>query len=410
MWPDQTGGGRVGYVVKMYPRLSETFVVSEILAREACGTDIEIFSLRQPVDPYFHDSLARVRAPVTYVPRARRLDELWCAMGAAERELPELTRALPELLAADPEDAGQALELAVMIRRRGISHLHAHFATLATTVARLAWLLSGVPYSFTAHAKDIFHQQVDHSDLGRKLADAHHTVTISEYNLQHLRTAHGLAAERLQLVRNGVDLQAFPYGGPPAAGGPPVIAAVGRLVEKKGFGVLVDACRVLVDRGLPVHCRLAGGGPLEPELRAQVAALGLDGVVELTGPLPQARVRELIASATVFAAPCVVDTDGNADGLPTVLLEAMALGTPCVATDVTGLPEAVHHGRTGLLVGPHDPEGLADAIQTLLQDPGLRARLAVAARALIEASFDARRQAAALDDLLARPLPARIGG
>src|SRR5690606_27888430 len=152
---------RIGYVLKMYPRFSETFIVSELLGREARGADLEVFSLRPPVDPRFHSALAEVRAPVTYVPRARRPEELWDALRDAAPELPLLHRALPELLAAEASDAGQALALAVMVVRRGITHLHAHFASLATTVARLTSLLTGVPYSLTAHAKDIFHSSVD---------------------------------------------------------------------------------------------------------------------------------------------------------------------------------------------------------------------------------------------------------
>ncbi|WP_454083995.1 glycosyltransferase family 4 protein [Georgenia sp. Marseille-Q6866] len=391
---------RIGYVLKMYPRFSETFIVSELLGREARGADLEVFSLRPPVDPRFHSALAEVRAPVTYVPRARKPEELWDALRAAAPELPLLHRALPELLAAEASDAGQALALAVMVVRRGITHLHAHFASLATTVARLTSLLTGVPYSFTAHAKDIFHSSVDPADLARKIAGAHHVVTISDFNERHLRTTYpeAVAATRLHRIYNGLGLADFPFTPRTVAddGGTDVVA-VGRLVEKKGFDVLVDALAHLRDRGRPLRCRIVGGGEKEAELRAQVAALGLEGLVELTGPLPQHEVRAQVASAGVFAAPCVVGSDGNADGLPTVLLEAMALGTPCVSTDVTGITEAVRHEETGLEVGQHDAVGLADAIVRVLDDAALRERLTRAARALVEREFDTRRQVEALE-------------
>ncbi|WP_324649836.1 glycosyltransferase family 4 protein [Georgenia sp. H159] len=389
---------RIGYVLKMYPRFSETFIVSELLGREARGADIEVFSLRPPVDPRFHSALSEVRAPVTYVPRPRKVDELWTALRQAEPELPLLHRALPELLAAEASDAAQALELAVVVVRRGITHLHAHFASLATTVARLTSLLTGVPYSFTAHAKDIFHSSVDPADLHRKIAGAHHVVTISDYNERHLRGTYpeAVSATRLHRVYNGLNLAHFPFAASGDDGGADVVA-VGRLVEKKGFDVLVDAIGYLRDAGRPVRTRIVGGGEREAELRARVAALGLAELVELTGPLPQHEVREQVAAAGVFAAPCVVGSDGNADGLPTVLLEAMALGTPCISTDVTGITEAVRHEVTGLEVPQHDAVALAQAIVRLLDDRALRSRLTRAARELVEREFDTRRQVEALE-------------
>src|SRR5690606_10287057 len=198
------------------------------------------------------------------VPRARKTEELWNALRQAEPELPLLHRALPELLAADASDAGQALELAVLVVRRGITHLHAHFASMATTVARLASLLSGVPYSFTAHAKDIFHASVDPEDLARKIAGAHHVVTISDYNERHLRTTHPHAvdATRLHRIYNGLDLGQFPFAPRTADGGTDVVA-VGRLVEKKGFDVLLDAVALLRTRGREVRTRIVGGGEKE---------------------------------------------------------------------------------------------------------------------------------------------------
>lgn len=401
MSPDRP---RIGYVLKVYPRFSETFVVTEILAREARGTEIEIFSLRPPADSRFHDTLARVSAPVTYVPRVRRPDELWAALAAAAAELPRLPEALPELLSADAEDAGQAVDLAVRVRRAGLTHLHAHFGSVATTVARLASLLTGVPYSFTAHAKDIFHESVDPADLRRKLAGAAHAVTVSDWNAAYLADRYGAAAGRVHRVYNGLDLDAFPFA-PDAADRPPVVAAVGRLVEKKGFDVLLDACRLLADAGREFRCQVVGTGLLEAELRDRSARLGLTGVVEFTGPLPQPQVRAVVRSAAVLAAPCVVGTDGNQDGLPTVLLEAMALGTPCVSTDVAGIGEVVRDETTGLLVPQREAGALASALARLLDDTALRTRLAAAARDLVEKEFDAVRQARELDELLVTPEP-----
>lgn len=389
---------RIGYVLKMYPRFSETFIVSEILGREAAGADIEIFSLRPPVDPRFHSALADVRAPVNYISRVRKADELWQLLREAEPILPRLRHALPDLLKADVSDAAQAVRVALLARARDITHLHAHFASMATTVARLASLLTGIPYSFTAHAKDIFHSSVEPDDLRRKISDAHHVVTISDFNEDHLREQFpdAVAETRLHRIYNGLNLADFPFTPTDARHATRDVVAVGRLVEKKGFSVLIDAIAQLREAGHEIPCRIVGGGEYEARLREQIAALGLSDLVELTGPLPQHQVRELVARAGVFAAPCVIAADGNADGLPTVLLEAMALGTPCISTDVTGITEAVRHEDTGLEVGQHDPEALAAAILRLLDDAPLAERLTTNARRLIEQNFDTRGQVVAL--------------
>jgi colanic acid/amylovoran biosynthesis glycosyltransferase len=296
----------------------------------------------------------------------------------------------------------QAVRLAELVRERGIGHLHAHFASVATTVARLASLLSGVPYSFTAHAKDIYHESVDAEDLRRKLADAHHVVTVSDYNLAHLRETYGPDADRVQRVYNGLDLSDAAWSDP--VGRAPLVVAVGRLVEKKGFDVLLDALALLHQRRPEVRAVIAGDGALADDLRAQRDRLGLQDVVHLPGPVPQTEVRDLLARAAVFAAPCVVGPDGNRDGLPTVLLEAMAAGAPAVSTDVTGIPEVVRDEETGLLVPQHDPVRLAAALERLVTDRALASRLSRAARALVESSFDVHVQARALRELDRMPV------
>ena len=394
-------GLRVGYVTKMYPRFSETFIVNEIRGLERRGAQIEIFSLRAPVDTRFHAALAQVAAPVRYVPRAPRASDAWSALAAFHdrldlRELP--AGVLADLLAADPEDAVQALEVATVAHDAGLTHLHAHFGSVATTVARLAAGVLGIGYTFTAHAKDIFHESVDPEDLRVKLAGARAVVTVSDHNVAHLRERFGPAAAGVRRVYNGLDLDEYARATAPRL--PGRVCAVGRLVEKKGFTDLVDAVALLAADGRDLHLDLVGSGPQEAELRERVAAAGVAGRVTFHGPLPQDRVREVVARAAVLAAPCVLGADGNRDGLPTVLLEAMALGTPVVSTPVTGIPEAVHDGETGLLVAPGDPDSLASALGRVLDDDGLGARLAAGARARIEAEFDVVGTSGLLLDLL----------
>lgn len=384
---------RVGYVVKMYPRFSETFIVTELLSMQRIGVNCEIFSLRPPIDPHFNASLAQVRAPVHYLrSTGLRAGDLWELLRRAQPVLGGVGGHLDELLALDVRDAAQAVELAIAVRDRGITHLHAHFASVAATVARLAARLSGIGYSVTAHAKDIFHADVDPAELRAKLRDAVDVVTVSDYNLHHLRASYGPDAARVRRVYNGLDLDEFDYSSP--AERPSVIAAVGRLVEKKGFGDLIDAVALLHRAGRDVSLELVGAGELADALRRQVNNRGLAGVVTLRGALPQDEVRRIVGSAAVFAAPCIVAPDGNRDGLPTVVLEAMAVGTPVVATPVTGIPEVVRDGVTGLLVPERDPAALAAALADLLDDPHLRESLAKSARQLVEEEFDSLRQTA----------------
>jgi len=386
---------RIGYVLKRYPRYSETFIVTEILGHEVAGLEIEIFALRPPEDTHFQDVIARVRAPVHYLSAAglKALD-FWGTLERTSQVLPGLWVALQDAQGETVDLVYQAILLAHQVQLKGICHLHAHFATSATSVARLAARFAGVSYTFTAHAKDIFHESVQRDDLRRKLDDAAAVITVSDYNVEYLRQTYDPTAACIQRIYNSLDLERFPYEAPHNR--PPRIAAVGRLVEKKGFADLIEACAILADGGAHFSCQIIGVGELEADLEAQIERLGLQAFVELLGPRSQSEVIKHIQAAAVLAAPCVVGHDNNRDGLPTVLLEAMALGTPCVSTDVTGIPEVLHDGETGLRVSQRDPAALAAALKRLLADSALRVRLAEQARRLIEAEFDSRRNTAHL--------------
>lgn len=378
---------KVAYVLKMYPRFSETFILNEILAHEAAGLDVEIFSLRPPNDGRFHEALAKVRAPVNYLPATGlKLSRFWADIEQAGEKFPRLWAVLAAATQEDPRDIHQALLLAQAARANGITHLHAHFGSIATTVARLAAHIAELPFSFTAHAKDIFHEDVDSDDLSVKLSNAATTVTVSNFNLRYLQSTYGDAARNVRRIYNGMDLQRFTYAEP--GDRPAEIITVGRLVEKKGFSDLITACALLAKTGRVFHCTIVGKGPLEQALLQQIQNLDLAQQVQLLGPRPQGEIARLVQDAAVFAAPCVVGSDGNRDGLPTVLLESMALGTPCIATDVTGIPEVLRDEETGLMIPQHDPQSLATALERLLDNAPLRIRLASNARRLIESDFD----------------------
>ncbi len=389
---------RVAYVVKRYPRFSETFIVNEILAHEAAGWEIEIFSLLAPEDTHFQDTLARVRAPVHYLHAdSLKAVDFWESLAEASELIPDLWEKLERARDQEARDVCQAAMLAQAVRERAIQHIHCHFGTSATSVGRLASQFAEVPYTFTAHAKDIFHEDVEKEKLMRKIADSSAVITVSNFNLQYMRDEYLADPSKLFCIHNGLDLDRFPYESPLHR--PPKIAAVGRLIEKKGFATLIEASSLLRERGTRFHCVIIGTGELAETLQALIARFRLNSIVELKGPQPQFEVIRQVQDAAVLAAPCVIGSDGNRDGLPTVLLEAMALGTPCISTDVTGIPEVIIQERTGLLTPQGDAPALADALDRMLKDADLRVRLADEARRLVETEFDVHRNSAALRSL-----------
>lgn len=339
----------VGYVLKVYPRLSQTFIVSELRAHERAGLPFTVFSLRAPKP--------------------------------ADRGVVEPPLAAEVVYLPGPE-ADLSSQLARAARERGVTHLHAHFAKLATRVARAAAAELRVPYSFTAHARDIFEESVDETALAERIRDAAQVVTVSRFNVDDL---HGRFGRAPSLVYNGLPLEDFPYLSPALR--PPRILAVGRLIEKKGFHVLVDACARLASEGVAFGCDIVGDGEDRDALAARIEAHGLSERVRLLGARSPEQVKALIREAALLAVPCVIAANGDRDGLPTVLLEAMALGTPCVGTDVTGIPEALEPEVTGLGAVQGDARSLADACVRLLADGTLRVRLAERARSLVERRF-----------------------
>lgn len=389
MLNETPSSGKVAYVVKRYPRFSETFVVNEILAHEAAGVELEIFSCRPPSDTHFQDLISKVRSPLTYLSSGSvRADELWKALGSvAGSNISTTDSVIREIRRCSTLDTYCGLQLARFVRERNITHLHAHFASSAAAVARIASKFTAIPYSITAHAKDIFHEEVSADELQEKLVDAKAVFTVSKFNVDHLREAFPTASEQIQLLYNGIHLADFPFQAPVER--TKTILAVGRFVEKKGFDVLLAACRLLVNKQVNFECHLVGSGEREAQLQSLITEFNLQSVVKIVGPQPQATVKKMMHQAAVLAAPCIDGSDGNRDGLPTVLLEAMALGTPCISTNVTGIPELVRNENTGLLVPQRDAEALAIGLQRCLEDVDLRVRLANNASRLIQQQFDA---------------------
>jgi len=399
----------IGYVVKRYPRFSETFVVNEILAHERAGFPITIFAVRRVNEPFFQSALGDVRSPVRYVSdSAPRAEAMWAAFRDAALALPNFWSTLDRFRDEALSDVLQGVQLALAARAEGITHLHAHFATVACSVARIAARFADIAYSVTAHAKDIFHDDVDVENLRRKLVDAVSVVTVSDFNHAYLTREHGLEPSQVCRIYNGLSLDEFRFVSPVHRARR--IVSVGRLVEKKGLSFLIEACALLRRQGVDFSCTIIGDGPLRGELQQRIDDHALNDWVRLVGALPRPEVVRELQSSAVSALPCVVADDGDRDGLPTALLEAMALGTPCVSTDVTGIPEIIRHLETGWCVPQRDPEALATALSSLLTDPARRERLATNARKLIESDFDIDHNAVRLRSLfVASAVPERTG-
>jgi colanic acid/amylovoran biosynthesis glycosyltransferase len=396
---------RVGYLFRMYPRFSQTFIVSEILELERQGLNIRIASLRKPTEGRFHELVCRVHAEVDYLPEtfSGHVGKTCGVHGALLRGSPRtyLAAAATALrrrgaTLSDFRQAGHVLRWA---RKKRVDHLHVHFGTSEATVAWLANTLGDLPFSLALHAVDIFRDDVDRALLGQKINASCFTVVNSEFNRRYVvENFPGVDPDRLRLCYNGVDLERFKPTGRRRR--KQTILTVGRLVEKKGFIHLVRAVGLLRDAGLSLKCKIVGDGPEKRRLRQEIDRLGLRSQVVLTRPLQHEQLGELMQRYSCFVLPCVRARDGNMDGIPNVLIEALAAGCPAISSDLSGVGELIEHGATGLLVPPGDEAALARSIRDILTSDGLASQLAVAGRRRVEERFAPQRNMRRLYDWL----------
>jgi len=401
---------KVAYLVSRFPKVSETFILDEILALERRGFEVELFAFVRErsatAHPEAEQLTARCRvasrlspalwiAPLFWLVRAPRASlAIWTQVLWANRRSARLgARALAVLWLSS------AYALAIL--RGGAHHIHAHWATHPALGAWVIHRLTGLSYSFTAHADDLFVQQ---NLLAEKAHAASFVVTISEYNRRFLAAHCGQPTPRIEVVRCGVRTDTFSPPGP-APGSPFRVLCIARLEAKKGQATLIEACAELVRRGVDVRCDLIGDGTDRDRLAALAAERGLADRVRLLGPQPRERVRAHLARACAVALPSSVRPNGRRDGIPVALMEAMAMERPVVSTPVSGIPELVVNEESGLLVAPGDPQALADALARLAADPGLGRRLGAAGRRRVVAEFDLERNV----DRLARLFGALAG-
>lgn len=385
------------YVLKRYPRLSETFIAREIIELERRGVDVAIDALLPPEDGPRHPLVAAVRARVRYVPRRPHLADRHVAAVHARIALRHPVVWIREARRARRAETWrrflQAGFVALRARRQRADVIHAHFATAAAEVAGHASALTGIPFTVTAHAKDIFADANAHR-LGQRIAGAATVVTVSDHNRRHLRDV--LPNTRVTVVRNGVP-RGEAFG--PMLGGP--VLTVARLVEKKGIDVLIAAMGIVRDRHPSARLEIIGQGPLREVLEHRAEQAGIRDRVTFHGAQSSDVVEAHYARASMVVLPCRVAADGDRDGLPTVLVEAMSHALPVVSTDVVGIAELIDHERTGLLTAVDDPIGLAEAICRLLDDPSFGEAMGCAGRRRVIDTYDPAVSARALETVFA---------
>lgn len=390
--------GRVAFVLKGYPRLSETFIAQEILALEERGLDILIVSLRRPTDRATHPVHEAIRAALLYLPEYLYQEpwRVWRGWRQARRQAGYRRARLAWLadLRRDPgpnrvRRFGQALVLAAELPA-DVGHLHAHFLHTPASVARYAALVAGLDWSVSAHAKDIW--TTPEWEKRAKLAEARWAVTCTESGRVHLANLAPWP-ERVALVYHGLDLDRFapPPRRPRAGDGsdpqrPVVILSVGRAVAKKGYDDLLAAL-ALLPAALAWRFVHIGGGALGAGLRQRAESLGLAHRIEWRGAQAQPEVLAAYRRADLFVLAAKVAKDGDRDGLPNVLMEAQSQRLACVASEVSGIPELIENGMTGVLTPPGDPSALAAALASLIGDPARRAALGAAGERRVRSAF-----------------------
>ena len=373
---------KLGYLFERFPAFTQTFCARELAELYRQGTTPPVYSIRRPTETR-PSNIPLENIPVYYLPETNslefkirtklvssRLKNLWSGSG-------------------DIRDKGRFREAAFLGRRlqkAQVSHVHVHFAGLASRTAWWIKRLFGITYSFTGHANDIFcpkpDQRVGLIDLVR---EASFVVVVSDFGANWLRRDFPEYAAKIHRVYNGLDLSVFKSAAPGAR--PIRLLSIGRLIEKKGFRVLIEACRLLRSSGFPFVCQIVGEGPERNRLDELIQGYQLSGMVRLTGPLPQTELVEILAQSSIFVFPAIRDSSGDTDNLPTVLIEAMASSLPIVATEVAGIPEIVRHNVNGILVPEKDPAQLADAIRVIASDEALLERFGRSSRRIAEEKF-----------------------
>ena len=387
------------YIIGAYPSLTMTFIDREITTLRSMGVQLRILSIRQPWTKLSAQQEA-LREGVMYLMPIKWLvlleSHVYFPLRKPRRFFGTLrfllTRPHPSLKARVMTllHFGEGVYAAYLLRKDPGEHLHAHFIDRAATVALVASRLLGIPYSVTAHASDIY---VNPVLLKEKLAGAKFVSTCTGYNRSYLsQFGKDLFNHKLFCIYHGLEQERY-VNEQRASPARPVILSVGQLKERKGLSYLVEACRILRDRGIQYECRIVGEGPMRPTLQDQIQQLGLEDFIRLVGALPHEEVINQYQETTVFTLPAILSKDGDRDGIPNVILEALSMGLPVVSTRHSGIPEVIEEGVSGLLVPPEDAEALASALERLIRDPELQQSFGKAGRQIVADRFNPEKNA-----------------
>ncbi|MEP6953681.1 MAG: glycosyltransferase [Solirubrobacteraceae bacterium] len=404
--PD-TGPPAVAYVMSRFPKISETFILTEILALQQRGVRIELYPLMRERARLVHPDAVALTAGARYVPflsapvlasQLHWLRRRPRAYLGAVRDVAAGTWGSANFLLGALAVFPKVAHAARLMQGDGVVHVHCHFANHPAVAGLVIGRLTGLPYSFTAHGSDLHKER---RMLPEKVAEAAFVATVSEDNRRLIVSeCGGRFAEKVHVVRAGVDTRLFaPNGQHTRPSGALRVLCVGTLHEVKGQAHLIEACRLLAEEGITVDCRLVGDGPDRAMLERRVARAGLEARVRLVGALTREQVSAELTAADVLVAPSVPTREGRREGIPVALMEAMSSGVPVVASDLSGIPELVEHDVSGLLVAPGDATGLAAALGRMAADPALRRRLGAGGRGRVLEAFDV---AASAGELAAR--------
>lgn len=389
---------KVAYIVSLFPCWSEAFILNEIIEVEKNNIDVTILSLKQPLEKIVHEN-AKIYAKKTIYPSSI-LKIIKSNLSFFLKNKKAYFGILKTILQNDSRFAIKIKEIMTFfitidfyqkVKLKDVNHIHAHWATYPALSAMIISRLSNIPYTFTAHAHDIY---LDKLMLKEKIESAKRVLTISDYNRRYLVGLYGQAAEeKVGVVRCGIDVTTFNFNGNlERKAQVKTIIAVGRLCDIKGFEYLVKAIHILIDEtsNKNLHCVIVGEGENRNKLVKLINRLKLNDFVELPGAFSQEKLQKLLKEGDVFVLPSIVTDNGNKDGIPVVLMEAMATGIPVVTTDVSGLPEIAIDMKTALVVLPRDAKGLAVAIERMLKDKELASQLRKDARKLVEERYNIR--------------------
>lgn len=405
----------IAYVGRIVPSVSETFVVREIAALRKLGVAIKTFSIHSynpkvihPEEPKLSSEvevLTRPSKPLFWVAHLifqfshpfKYFSCLWDFVLSGEKTWSLRLRCLHFFLVGP--------YFAYLLQKCGATHVHAHFANVPTAVAMIASRMVGIPFSFTIHSR--YETVIDSILMNQKLAAAKFVVSISRFNIDNYLSPRFPASRtsNIHVVRCGIDCDRY-FPEPHSLNSPPLILSVGRLSDTKGFPTLISACRLLRTRKVDCTCLIVGNGPDRESLQRQIEKEKISDNINLIGELLADDVKRLFKTADVFVLPCCVSKtageEGNHDGIPYALIEAMAMGIPVISTYIGGIPELICSGETGLLVQPEDPEALVGAIAAVIQDRQLAKKLSEAGRDFVLREFNVNRSAAQLLELFTR--------